>query len=59
MPIYGPDAITFDGVSGHRYWFHEPFAYSGVADIDERLSGFPVAVFLPDNRPRHQTPLVI
>jgi hypothetical protein len=56
MPIYGPDAITFDGVSGHRYWFHEPFAYSGVADIDERLSGFPVAVFLPDNRPRHQSP---
>ncbi|MBD0304923.1 MAG: alpha/beta hydrolase, partial [Tolypothrix sp. T3-bin4] len=59
MPIYGADAITFDGVSGHRYWFDEPFAYTGVADIDERLSGFPVAVFLPDNRPRHQTPLVI
>src|ERR687894_142159 len=59
MPIYGPDPITFDGVSGHRYWFHEPFNFTGVTDIDEQLSGFPVAVFLPPNRPAHQTPLVI
>lgn len=59
MPIYGPDPITFEGINGHRYWFHEPFSFTGVADIDERLSGFPVAVFLPDNRPAHQTPLVI
>ncbi|MFN6541075.1 MAG: alpha/beta hydrolase [Nostoc sp. EkiNYC01] len=59
MPIYGPDPINFDGVNGHRYWFHEPFSYTGVADIDERLSGFPVAVFLPHNRPAQDTPLVI
>ncbi|WP_392481793.1 alpha/beta fold hydrolase [Nostoc sp. C110] len=59
MPIYGPDAINFDGVNGHRYWFHEPFSYTGVADIDERLSGFPVAVFLPHNRSAQDTPLVI
>ncbi|MBD2410770.1 alpha/beta hydrolase [Nostoc calcicola FACHB-389] len=59
MPIYGSDAINFDGVNGDRYWFHEPFSYTGVADIDERLSGFPVAVFLPDNRPAQDTPLVI
>jgi hypothetical protein len=59
MPIYGPDPITFDGVSGHRYWFHEPFNFTGVTDIDEQLSGFPIAVFLPPDRPAHQTPLVI
>ena len=59
MPIYGPDPITFDGVSGHRYWFHEPFNFTGVTDIDEQLSFFPVAVFLPHDRPTHQTPLVI
>ncbi|MGJ5631357.1 alpha/beta fold hydrolase [Nostoc sp. CALU 1950] len=59
MPIYGPDAINFDGVNGHRYWFQEPFSYTGVADIDERLSGFPVAVFLPHNRAAQDTPLVI
>lgn len=59
MPIYGPDVIKFEGVNGHRYWFHEPFSYTGVADIDERLSGFPVAVFLPQNRPAQHTPLVI
>jgi hypothetical protein len=59
MPIYDPEPITFDGVIGHRYWFHEPFHFTGIADIDERLSGFPVAVFLPHNRPVRQTPLVI
>ena len=59
MPIYGPDPITFEGITGHRYWFHEPFNFTGVTDIDEQLSGFPVAVFLPPNRPAHQTPLVI
>lgn len=59
MPIYGPDPITFDGVSGHRYWIHEPFNFTGVPDIDEQLSCFPVAVFLPHDRPTHQTPLVI
>jgi hypothetical protein len=59
MPIYGLDPITFDGVSGYRYWFHEPFNFTGVADIDEQLSGFPIAVFLPPDRPTHQTPLVI
>lgn len=59
MPIYGSDPITFNGISGHRYWFHEPFNYTGVADVDERLSGFPVAIFLPHNRPASQTPLVI
>jgi hypothetical protein len=59
MPIYGPDPITFEGVSGDRYWFHEPFTFTGVADIDECLSGFPVAVFVPHHRLAHQTPLVI
>ncbi|HEY9604080.1 MAG TPA: hypothetical protein V6C85_20875 [Allocoleopsis sp.] len=59
MPIYGPDPITFEGVTGHRYWIHEPFEFTQVADVDERLSGFPVAVFLPNNCPTHQTPLVI
>ncbi|HBE19010.1 MAG TPA: alpha/beta hydrolase [Cyanobacteria bacterium UBA11149] len=59
MPIYNPDSINFHGITGHRYWIHQPFTFTGVADIDERLSGFPVAIFLPQNRPRHQTPLVI
>lgn len=35
------------------------FSYTGVADIDERLSGFPVAVFLPHNQSAKDTPLVI
>ncbi|MBD2626326.1 alpha/beta hydrolase [Trichormus variabilis] len=59
MPIYGADAINFEGVKGDRYWFHKPYSYTGVADIDERLSGFPVAVFLPSHRPVQDTPLII
>ncbi|QIR37920.1 hypothetical protein HCG51_15190 [Tolypothrix sp. PCC 7910] len=59
MPIYGPDKINFAGVNGDRYWFYEPYPYTGIADIDERLSGFPVAVFLPPHCPLQQTPLVI
>lgn len=59
MPIYGPDAICFDGVSGYRYWFYESYPYTGVDDIDERLSGFPVAIFLPNHRTLQETPLVI
>ena len=59
MVIHEPDSITFEGVTGDRYWFYEHYSYTGVADIDERLSGFPVAVFLPHNRPREHTPLVI
>jgi hypothetical protein len=59
MPIYSADAINFEGVNGERHWFYEPYAYTGVADIDERLSGFPVAVFLPSHRPVNDTPLVV
>ncbi|BAY25692.1 hypothetical protein NIES2100_54980 [Calothrix sp. NIES-2100] len=59
MQIYGPDTINFDGVNGDRYWFDEPYPYTGINEVDERLSGFPVAVFLPQNRPPQDTPLVI
>ncbi|BAZ28111.1 hypothetical protein NIES4074_05420 [Cylindrospermum sp. NIES-4074] len=59
MHIYGPDAINFEGVNGDRYWFHNPYSYTGITDIDERLSGFPVSVFLPHHRPARDTPLVI
>jgi hypothetical protein len=57
MRIYGADTINFDGVNGDRYWFHESYPYTDINEIDERLSGFPVAVFLPPNRPTRDTPL--
>ncbi|KAF3888404.1 MULTISPECIES: alpha/beta hydrolase family protein [Nostocales] len=59
MPVYGSNLITFDGINGDRYWFDEPINLTGVKDIDEQLSGFPVAIFLPHNRSPDQTPLVI
>lgn len=59
MAIYEAYAITFDGVTGHRYWFDEPFSFTGIDEFDQKLSGFPVAVFLPEHRNRAETPLVI
>ena len=59
MTVYEPDSITFEGVNGQRYWFYKPFTFTNVAEIDERLSSFPVAVFLPFNRDPSCTPLVI
>ncbi|RUT06012.1 hypothetical protein DSM106972_032180 [Dulcicalothrix desertica PCC 7102] len=59
MAIYGADAITFDGAYGHRYWFDEPFTFTGIDEFDKKLSGFPVAVFVPEHRRREETPLII
>ncbi|MEM9543589.1 MAG: alpha/beta hydrolase [Cyanobacteria bacterium P01_E01_bin.42] len=59
MPIYGPDPIVFEGISGDRYWYHSPFFFTGVGEIDHRLSGFPVAVFTPRDRDPRESPLVI
>jgi hypothetical protein len=57
--LYGPDAIELAGRRGHRYWVHHPLTFCGRADVDERLSGYPVAVFQPPGRPTHETPVVI
>jgi pimeloyl-ACP methyl ester carboxylesterase len=57
--IHGPEPITLDGRHGQRWWVHHPFSFTGVAAVDDRLSGFPVAVFLPHHRPAHQTPVLI
>jgi len=57
--IYGPDSICFDGQHGQRYWVHHPFPFSGNTVVDERLAGYPVAVFQPHGRPAHETPVVL
>jgi hypothetical protein len=59
MTIYGPEAINLEGVNGDRYWFYEPFNYVGVDDLNEKLSGYPVVVFLPPHGVTDNTPLVI
>ncbi len=60
MPvIYGPDPITIEGCQGSRYWVHEAYAFTGNAEVDERLSGYPVAVFQPRGRAPEETPVVI
>jgi hypothetical protein len=59
MPILGPEPIDLEGIKGDRYWFEESYPYTGVADVDERLNGFPVEVYLPQNRPAKDAPLVI
>lgn len=57
--IYGPDHIVLDGRPGSRYWVHHPFEFTRIPEVDERLSGFPVAVFQPERRPPGETPVVI
>ncbi len=57
--VYGPEAITLEGRHGQRYWVHAPYSFTGNAAIDERLSGYPVAVFQAPGRPVSQTPLVV
>ena len=57
--VYGPEPIELVGCRGLRYWVHAPFAFSGDPAVDERLSGFPVAVFQPSGRPPAETPVLL
>jgi hypothetical protein len=59
LNIYAADPIDYEGFKGDRYWFHQPYNYTGITDIDDRLSGYPVAVFLPSHRNLQDTPLII
>jgi hypothetical protein len=57
--IYGPDPLSLEGRTGLRYWLHQPRPFTGNRFVDDRLSGYPVAVFLPPGRQPEQTPVVI
>jgi hypothetical protein len=57
--VYGPDPIVLEGRSGCRYWVDDPFEFTGVREVDQRLSGYPVAVFQPPGRPPGETPVVV
>jgi hypothetical protein len=57
--IHGPDPIDLEGRRGSRYWVHHPVGYTRHSLVEQRLSGYPVAVFQPAGRPAHQTPVVV
>jgi len=57
--VFGPDPLSFSGRQGQRYWIELPCVLTGAAGVDERLSGYPLAVFQPHGRPLEETPLVI
>jgi hypothetical protein len=57
--IHGPDPIELEGRWGHRYWVYHPAVLTGDAAVDERLAGYPVAVFQPPGRRAERTPLVL
>ncbi|MCE9561473.1 MAG: alpha/beta hydrolase [Planctomycetes bacterium] len=57
--ISEPEPITLEGRTGVRYWIHNPYRFTGNRVVDERFSGYPVAVFLPNTRPAAETPIVI
>lgn len=57
--VHGPDPIEVEGRRGVRYWVYHPINFCGQAEVDERLAGYPVAVFQPQGRPAHETPVVL
>jgi hypothetical protein len=57
--IFGPDPLSLDGRTGLRYWVHHPYPLTGHPGADERLAGYPVAVFLPSGRPAGETPVLV
>jgi pimeloyl-ACP methyl ester carboxylesterase len=57
--IPAPEPIVLAGRSGDRYRIRDPFEFTGVSTIDERLAGYPVVVFHPTGRPARETPVVI
>ena len=54
-----PKAPLYVGCSGWRYWVRHPYVFTGNRDVDERLSGFPVALFHPQGRRPEETPVVL
>jgi hypothetical protein len=57
--IYGPEPITLEGRSGWRYWVRHPYVFTGNREVDERLSGYPVALFQPSGRKPEETPVLV
>jgi hypothetical protein len=57
--ISGPELVGLEDRPGLRDWVSDPVAFTGIPAIDQRLSGYPVAVFQPRGRPADQTPVLI
>src|SRR5262249_44616818 len=53
--VSGPSPLSLGGRDGSRYRVEHYFPFTGVRAIDDRLSTYPVAVFLPANRPPERT----
>jgi hypothetical protein len=59
VTVSGPQPTELAGRQGLLYRVHAPAALTGRADVDERLTTYPVAVFLPPGRPAAETPLLL
>jgi pimeloyl-ACP methyl ester carboxylesterase len=57
--VYGPDPVDIEGHRGLRYWVHDPYEFTGNAEVDGKLSGFPVAIFMPNRGAAADAPLVL
>jgi pimeloyl-ACP methyl ester carboxylesterase len=56
--VYDPTPLELGGRWGSRYWVDDPFPFTGNDEVNERLSGYPVAIFQPE-RAGAETPLVV
>ncbi len=57
--VYGPEPITLEGRQGWRYWVRHHRVFTGNREVDERLSGYPVALFQPHGRRPEETPILV
>ena len=57
--VYGPEPITLEGRAGWRYWVWQHHTFTGNREVDDRLSGYPVALFQPHGRRPEETPILV
>lgn len=57
--LFGPEPLTLEGRSGWRYWVRHHHPFTGNREVDERLSGYPVALFQPPGRKPEETPVLV
>lgn len=57
--VHGPEAIELDGRSGSRYWIYKYTEFfPKQKPLNDRLSGFPFAIFPGAGRHPSQCPIV-
>src|SRR4051794_41017085 len=57
--LHGPEPITLEGRQGMLYRLCRPGKITGLEDLDQTLTSFPLTVFQPQGRDPASTPILI